>query len=345
MNLFGMMGQRLDKKASSAPPNYLPRVGPFADHALVDANTLPNMGAADVVAFDYNYFVVSRANPLLRKTIDLNGTFAAVLPDPRTGSRAMFTYADTVNIGPGQGFGSFGTGYPPFPDGTTYNGSDGSSDEVTWQGGQGGSGGSGGGGGAADSAGASPVNGGAGSGAGTNGANGQASPFATVVGLGGVGKGAADLAGDTYTTAVGGASSDGITPTQPGCGAGGSGGSSIGGAQTAVGGAGAGGSYVGIVCWHFGGTGPDQNQGIFAQGGNGGNDDGEGNSTEAGAGGGAVIELFCADYDGSAAPFVEGGVGNQGTPASSGFFFLYELNAAGVIINIHTDPTVTFNNL
>lgn len=324
--------------------NYLPNVGPTADLGLVDANTLPNMGPADVASFAFNYFTVSRTSPLKRNIINLNGSFAAVVPNPSGGhGYSMFVWANVCNVGPGQGLGSANSDMPPFPDGTQINGAQGSITSVM-VGGDGGSGGAGGAGGNGDDAavGLVSVNG--------NNAGGDASPGSQsgsgVAGLGGKGSGAFDLTGSPWTPfAVGGTSGDGNVSTQAGCGAGGQSAGTPDGPADASGGGGSGAAYVSIVCRTFGGTGPGT-QGIFAQGGRGGSDQQDLGISESFGGGGGIIEIFAMSYDGSFVPFVDGGSGSLSTPAGAGDFRIYEVAHDGItIIAVHTDASNTWNHL
>lgn len=331
------------KHASATAPNYLPNVGPTSDLGLVDANTLPNMGPGDVVGFAYNFFTVTRTAPLKRNIINLNGSFAAIAPDPSGGNGySMFVWCDTFNIGPGQGIGSSYDG-APYPDGSSIDGAAGFQDSGVMAGGRGGSGGSGGGGGNADNAGVG-LNATPGSLDGTNGSDGQSSA-AGEVGPGGRGTGANDLDGSPWTPfSVGGNNGSGVSSTFMGVGAGGqSGGTPDTFNPEAAGGGGCGGAYLAIVCNTFGGTGPGT-AGLVARGGNGASSFNE-TSEESMGGGGGVIEVFCKSYDGSFVPFLDGGQGSMGSPADAGTFLLYELNSLGAIIATHTDPTDTWNNL
>lgn len=325
-------------------PVFLPNVGPTADLGLVDARTLPNLGPADVASFAFNYFTVSRTSPLKRNIINLNGSFAAVVPNPSGGhGYSMFVWANVCNVGPGQGLGSANSDMPPFPDGTQINGATGSS-VPTMTGGNGGSGGAGGAGGVGDddAVGFGPTNGNA---AGGNGSNGPQSG-AGVGGTGGKGSCAFDLAGSPWTPfSVGGASGDGNVSTQVGCGAGGQSGGTPDGPNDAQGGGGSGASYVSIVCRTFGGTGPGT-QGIFSQGGRGGNDAQDLGLLESFGGGGGIIEIFAMSYDGSFVPFVDGGSGSFGTPSAGGDFRIYEVAHDGTtILATHTDASDTWNHL
>lgn len=326
-------------KKRSSPDDFLPRVGPFSDSPLIRCNSLPNMGPADVVGFAWNFFKVSRTAPLRRNIINLSGTFAAVVPDPSDGfGYSMFVQAHTINIGPGQGFGTAQNGMADFPDGSRIAGLIGD----LGFGGQAGFGGAGGAGGNADGnmVGLTAQNG---SNSGGNGPTGQQTGSG-VGGGAGRGTGASDLAGSPWVPfAVGGGDGSGNVSILPGIGAAGKSGSTPNNIDNYMGGSGSGGSYCGLVCWVFGGSGP-ASQGIIVQGGDGAADY-QSDTQETFGGGGGILELFTAHYDGSLAAFCQGGTGSLGTPAISGDFRIYELNRNGIIIATHTNAADTWNNL